>query len=90
MNDYIEFVGWVDGILTVPLAENGGASRESASNFAQFYGTPEACEFYAEGGCSDDNNLWSVHDMGSPYFCTNHYFPQEQLGYEFIAEKETK
>jgi hypothetical protein len=48
------------------------------------YGSNEYCEFREKDNCSDDGILWQGDDMGSPYFCTEHNFPQEQLGYEFV------
>lgn len=48
------------------------------------YGSNDYCELKDHGNCSDDGILWQADDMGSPYICTNHFFPQEQLGYEFV------
>lgn len=76
------------GIGIIPLIENGGETREDALGFHMEYGERDYCDFFDtehEGrACSDDGILWQADDMGAPYFCTNHYFPQEQLGYEFI------
>lgn len=41
------------------------------------------CERWDQGNCSNDNVLWADNEeLG--YFCTNHFFPPEQNGYEFV------
>lgn len=80
----MEYVQMIEGILTVPMLANGGADIDNAIDFGYGYGSNELCELHSEGDCSEDGVLWSVMDFGSPSFCTSHYFPQEQLGYEFI------
>jgi hypothetical protein len=87
MHHQPEFVQTIEGVLTIPTVENGGDDLEYASRFNYYYGDSRLCDFH-DDECSHDDILWSIGDMGSPYFCTAHYFPQEQLGYEFIAESE--
>lgn len=87
MTELVELVGQVEGVMTAPALANGGVDRENAMHFNQYYGASFVCELGDEN-CSEDGVLWGVGDFGSPLFCTTHYFPQEQLGYELIAESE--
>jgi hypothetical protein len=65
-------------MINEPISETG-------IGFSMYYGTP-SCELQGEGECADDGIVWMAQDMGSPDFCTNHYFPQEQTGYEFYMD----
>lgn len=85
----IELVGQIEGIGIDPKIENGGGEYDPIP-FHYCYGNSDACDMQEEGNCSNDGILWQADDMGAPYFCTNHYFPQEQLGYEFVEMGEVK
>lgn len=49
----------------------------------QMYGSADRCELHDET-CSPDGVLWQTDDMGSPYVCTNHFFPVEDSGCQFL------
>lgn len=70
------------------LAVIGESIADSGMEFCQYYAPATRvwlqCEKAYANGCSLDGNLWGSNDMGSPLFCTNHAFPQEQLGHEFV------
>lgn len=83
MTELVELVGQVEGVMTVPTLTNGGIDRENAAYFSQYYGPNSVCEL-GDDTCSEDGILWGIDDRGAPLFCTYHYFPQEQLGYELI------
>jgi len=53
--------------------------------FSQYYGDTSECDFHVSSECDQDGILWRANDFGSPYFCTTHTFPMEQLGYQFIT-----
>lgn len=88
MPEFVQLVSEASGVKTAPL-QNSEPDLENAVHFGYGYGRPEACEFM-DDTCADDGILWGVFDFGSPVFCHNHYFPQEQLGYTFVEEGETK
>lgn len=75
------------GVAVIPQVENGGDDEDQALGFHMEYGDKSLCDF-EDDECNDDGILWQADDMGAPYFCTTHYFPQEQLGYEFIAKED--
>jgi len=56
-------------------------------DFSQYYGDKDQCDFSNKNECDQDGTLWRANDFGSPYFCTTHTFPMEQLGYQFIKSK---
>lgn len=89
--DYIvpnsELVGNIS-VQGVGIVMIGESYEDAGLEVLQHYGDNRLCDMHTEGGCADDGILWSGNDMGSPYFCTNHFFPQEQLGYEFIKLEE--
>ncbi len=68
----------------IAIAVIGERIEDSATEFCQYAGRRENCESFNPAKCSRDGLLWGSNDMGSPYFCTRHAFPQEQLGYEFV------
>lgn len=77
----MQFVQTFDEIGTVVVGDD---VEDSGCEVALYYSEAgeSSCEV-ADGTCSDDGLAWGAHEMGSPTFCTKHYFPQEQLGYEF-------
>ena len=44
------------------------------------------CEWWDQDNCSKDDVLWA-DDEELGYFGTNHFFPPEQNGYEFVEIK---
>jgi hypothetical protein len=69
-----------EGIGTAMIGES---LEDTGLHIWLFYGDTQ-CELAGQGQCADDGLVWSADDFGSPRFCTNHFFPQEQLGYEFV------
>lgn len=81
---YPQFVANLTDDQGIGIAMRGEPIEDTGLEFCQFYGSYKQCEKLGYGGCSHDGNLWGSNDMGSPLFCTNHAYPQEQLGYEFV------
>ncbi len=65
---------------------NGDIEYESCP-VELYYDDELQCELRGEGECATDNLDWQSGDFGAPSFCTNHYFPLEQIGYEFYSTK---
>lgn len=85
----IELVQIIEGIGIIPVVENGGDDPDLSIGFGYCYTDgPNPCEYQDEGNCTEDGIVWMADDMNAPCFCHQHYFPQEQLGYEFIELKE--
>lgn len=57
--------------------------------FSQYLraGSRVPCERQDTAPCSQDDILWA-DDEQHCYFCTNHFFPPEQNGYEFVEVQQ--
>lgn len=67
----------------VGVAVIGDSVKDTGIGFSLFYGYA-SCELADYGNCSEDGLIWRCNDMGSPDICTEHFFPIEQTGYEFV------
>lgn len=82
----IEFVQDITADQGVGIVMIGESVEDTGLGFSLYYGS-SSCEMSDLGDCSADGLVWRANDFGSPDFCTHHYFPQEQLGYEFVEMK---
>lgn len=74
------------GITLSDANMDGEDPYEYYLELSQYYGDTSECDFQ-NGECDNDGILWQANDFGSPFFCSNHALPQEQLGYQFIASR---
>lgn len=83
----VEYIQTLEDVAVAPDLQHDPDQllEEVSLQINQYYGDREFCELQdADTECSHDGILWGADDFGSPYFCTEHFFPQEQLGYEFV------
>ena len=83
-----QFVQHIESIGLAILPAHDSDDTSPPLRFSQYdrAGSRVLCEHWDQGKCSNDNVLWADDEQLS-YFCTNHFFPPEQNGYEFVEVK---
>lgn len=74
------------GLAILPAHDPDDTSPSLCFSQYNRAGSQVPCERWDQGQCSNDDVLWADEEKLS-YFCTNHFFPPEQNGYEFVEVK---
>jgi hypothetical protein len=81
-----QFVQDITADQGIGIVMQGESVEDTGLHFCLFFGDRGDCENYDHDVSSYNGTLWGADDFGSPRFCMNHAFPQEQLGYEFYMD----